>query len=299
MGLGLWIASSIGPVLNQNENLIFLAHSPLLIYSVMGILGFSLGFYSRVQNKEKRERSVPERIEKKVESFSSVKVLDTSSIIDQRIIDMCETGFVEGVIMVPQFVLNELQHIADSTNHVKRARGRRGLIALNRLKESAESVKIVEKDYANIPEVDHKLIRLCRDFNASLITTDYNLNKRASLENVKVLNVNELANVLKPVIVADEVIRVSIIKEGRESHQGVGYLDDGTMIIVDNGREHVGKTVNVTVTSVLQTPAGKMVFARVSKEQNDTYYMQEKPLGKKNRQNGNPVKPSRIRTVLS
>jgi uncharacterized protein YacL len=191
------------------------------------------------------------------------KVLDTSVIIDGRIADICETGFLEGTLVVPQFVLRELQQVADSSDSLKRNRGRRGLDILQKVqKMSNVQVQIVETDFPEIREVDLKLIELARRMNGKIVTNDFNLNKVAQLRGVAVLNINELANSLKPVVLPGEVLRVFIIKEGKEAGQGVAYLDDGTMVVVDQAKKAMGRTIEVTVTSVLQTTAGKMIFCR-------------------------------------
>jgi uncharacterized protein YacL len=191
------------------------------------------------------------------------KVLDTSVIIDGRIVDICETGFIEGVLVAPQFVLRELQQVADSSDSLKRNRGRRGLDILQKIqKMSNVHVQIVETDFPEIHEVDLKLIELARRMDGKIVTNDFNLNKVAQLRGVQVLNINELANSLKPVVLPGETMRVFVLKEGKESGQGVGYLDDGTMVVVDQGKRALGRTIEVTVTSVLQTTAGKMIFCR-------------------------------------
>jgi len=191
------------------------------------------------------------------------KVLDTSVIIDGRIADICETGFLEGTLVVPQFVLRELQQVADSSDSLKRNRGRRGLDILQRVQKMANvQVQIVETDFPEVREVDLKLIELARRMSGKIVTNDFNLNKVAQLRGVAVLNINELANSLKPVVLPGEVLRVFVLKEGKEAGQGVAYLDDGTMVVVDQGRRALGKTIEVTVTSVLQTTAGKMIFCR-------------------------------------
>jgi uncharacterized protein YacL len=191
------------------------------------------------------------------------KVLDTSVIIDGRIADICETGFLEGTLVAPQFVLRELQQVADSSDSLKRNRGRRGLDILQKIqKMGGVTVQIVETDFPEVREVDLKLIELARRMNGKIVTNDFNLNKVAQLRGVQVLNINELANSLKPVVLPGEVMRVFMLKEGKEAGQGVGYLDDGTMVVVDQGKKALGKTIEVTVTSVLQTTAGKMIFCR-------------------------------------
>jgi uncharacterized protein YacL len=191
------------------------------------------------------------------------KILDTSVIIDGRIADICETGFLDGTLVVPQFVLRELQQVADSSDSLKRNRGRRGLDILQKIQKMAGvHVQIVETDFPEVREVDLKLIELARKISGKIVTNDFNLNKVAQLRGVAVLNINELANSLKPVVLPGEVLRVFVIKEGKEQGQGVAYLDDGTMVVVDQGRKALGRTIEVTVTSVLQTTAGKMIFCR-------------------------------------
>jgi len=195
------------------------------------------------------------------------KVLDTSVIIDGRVADICKTGFLEGTLVVPHFVLRELQQIADSADSAKRNRGRRGLDVLEKIKSvPGVTVQIVEKDYPEVKEVDLKLIELAKELNAKIVTNDFNLNKVSQLRGVEVLNINELANALKPVVLPGETMKVFILKEGKEYNQGVAYLDDGTMVVVDNARRMIGKTIATQVTSVLQTTAGKMIFGRFPEE---------------------------------
>ena len=191
------------------------------------------------------------------------KILDTSVIIDGRIADIAETGFLDGVLVLPQFVLRELQLVADSADPLKRNRGRRGLDIMQRIQKMASiTVQIVEDDFPAIREVDLKLIELAKVYEAKIITNDFNLNKVAQLQGVDVLNINELANALKPIVLPGEGMKVFILKEGKEYNQGVAYLDDGTMVVVDNARKMIGKTVDISVTSVLQTTAGKMIFGK-------------------------------------
>ncbi len=193
----------------------------------------------------------------------SYKILDTSVIIDGRIADIAETGFIDGVLVIPQFVLRELQLVADSADSLKRNRGRRGLDILQRVQKIATlQVQIVEDDFPSIREVDLKLIELAKVLEGKIVTNDFNLNKVAQLQGVEVLNINELANSLKPVVLPGEIMRVFILKEGKEYNQGVAYLDDGTMVVVDNARKMIGKNVDIAVTSVLQTTAGKMIFGK-------------------------------------
>jgi uncharacterized protein YacL len=191
------------------------------------------------------------------------KVLDTSVIIDGRIADVCETGFIDGALVIPQFVLKELQLVADSGDSLKRNRGRRGLDILQKIQKMAGVEVIVsDVDFPDIREVDLKLIELARTLEGKIVTNDFNLNKVAQLRGVHVLNVNELANSLKPVVLPGELMKVFILKEGKEYNQGVAYLDDGTMVVVDNARKMISKTIDIVVTSVLQTTAGKMIFGR-------------------------------------
>jgi uncharacterized protein YacL len=193
----------------------------------------------------------------------SSKILDTSVIIDGRIADICETGFIEGPLILPQFVLRELQLVADSTDPMKRNRGRRGLDVMHRIqKMTSVQVQIVEEDFPQVREVDLKLIELAKQFEGKILTNDFNLNKVAQLQRVPVLNINELANALKPVVLPGEIMRVFILKEGKEYNQGVAYLDDGTMVVVDNAKKMISKTIDISVTSVLQTTAGKMIFGK-------------------------------------
>ena len=196
-------------------------------------------------------------------------ILDTSVIIDGRVADIAETGFLSGMLVIPQFVLRELQQIADSADSIKRNRGRRGLDILQRIqkkKGSSYEIVISEADFPDVREVDHKLIELAKQIEGKIVTNDFNLNKVAQLRGVAVLNINELANALKPVVPPGEIMRVFVLKEGKEYNQGVAYLDDGTMVVVDNARRMIGKNVDVSVTSVLQTTAGKMIFGRFSED---------------------------------
>jgi uncharacterized protein YacL len=194
----------------------------------------------------------------------SPKILDTSVIIDGRISDICRTGFIEGTLVIPEFVLKELRHIADSSDSLKRNRGRRGLDILNILqKDDTVSVLIESKDYGDNIEVDVKLLKLAKDMGGKVLTNDFNLNKVAEFQGVDVLNINELANAVKPVVLPGEEMNVMIVKDGKESGQGLAYLDDGTMIVVEGGKKCIGDSVVVTVTSVLQTAAGRMIFAKL------------------------------------
>jgi uncharacterized protein YacL len=232
----------------------------IVIYIVVSIFAAYLG--ARVGAKQRVG----------VGSFANVaptsggtpKVLDTSVIIDGRILDIVRSGFLDGPLILPRFVLRELQNIADSSDAMRRTRGRRGLDVLTKL-QALSPLEIVERDYDTVGEVDAKLVLLARERGGKLVTNDFNLNQVANVEGVSVLNINELANAVKPVLLPGEELRVALIKEGKEPHQGVGYLDDGTMIVVENGRRQVGETVDVAVTSALQTAAGRMIFARMKR----------------------------------
>ena len=225
-----------------------------LLTGVMGYLGLVLGA-------------------KKIEEFNllgcealkedrDIRILDTSVIIDGRIADICDAGFIQGTLLVPRFVLEELQYIADSSDSIKRSRGRRGLDVLNRMQKSTGiTIEVSDHDFPKIKAVDAKLVALAKKIDGKLVTNDFNLNKVAELQGVKILNVNQLANAMKPVVLPGEMMNVKIIKDGKEPGQGVAYLDDGTMIIVDNAQRYQGASVIVTVTSVLQTTAGRMIFS--------------------------------------
>ena len=201
-------------------------------------------------------------------SKRAYRILDTSVIIDGRISDICATGFLDGILVIPQFVLRELQQVADSPDSLKRNRGRRGLDILQKIQKMASlSVQIVDQDFPHVRDVDMKLIELAKVYKAKIVTNDFNLNKIAQLQGVEVLNINELANALKPIVLPGEAMRVFILKEGKEYNQGVAYLDDGTMVVVDNARKMISKTIDISVTSVLQTTAGKMIFGKYGDRQ--------------------------------
>ncbi|TGE36043.1 PIN/TRAM domain-containing protein [Desulfosporosinus fructosivorans] len=238
---------------------------------VVGFLSFLPKF--RGDKAEKTDKNKETKVDAPIERVN-YKILDTSVIIDGRIADIVKTGFVEGVLLIPGFVLEELRHIADSSDLLKRNRGRRGLDILNQIsKETAIKVHIHEQDFDDINEVDSKLVRLGQVLGSPLLTNDYNLNKVAELQGVKVLNINELANALKPIVLPGEEMLVQVMKEGKEPGQGVAYLDDGTMIVVDTGRRFMGQNVTVLVTSVLQTAAGRMIFAKPKS------VLEKKPMG--------------------
>ncbi len=238
---------------------VFISVTVVLIF---GYIGIQLAL-TRASNWESLVSEVRRR-EARGSNAVSLKLVDTSVLIDGRIADICQSGFVEGTLLIPRFVLKELQNIADSADIVRRAKGRRGLDILRGLQESdyPVAVSIIEDNPANSHEVDEKLVVLAKQYNARILTTDFNLNKVAQIEGVMVLNINDLANALKPAVLPDEVMEVKLIKEGKEPTQAVGYLDDGTMVVVDNGRNYLGRNVEVLVTSVLQTSAGRMIFTR-------------------------------------
>ncbi|HOZ45663.1 MAG TPA: PIN domain-containing protein [Candidatus Hydrogenedentes bacterium] len=227
---------------------------------LFGFIGISLGM-TRASNWE----SIVEEVSKRTPRYGSPKLVDTSVIIDGRIADVWESGFIEGTLIVPRFVLQELQHIADSPDVLRRAKGRRGLDILKTMQESKGRLNlvVVDDNPAGVREVDGKLVAVARAYGAKIITNDYNLNKVAQIEGVDVLNLNDLANAVKPAVLPDERMEIKIVKEGKEAMQGVGYLDDGTMVVVDGGKHYVGNNVNVIVTSVLQTSAGRMIFGKL------------------------------------
>ncbi|KGX85408.1 PIN/TRAM domain-containing protein [Pontibacillus litoralis] len=248
---------------------------PIFLTVVTGYLGFQVGLKRRDEFKSmlsladtKKDKEKKKEKGSDTEEFSSeeppkTKILDTSVIIDGRIADICQTHFLEGTILIPQFVLEELQHIADSSDVLKRNRGRRGLDVLNRMqKEIPINVEIYEGDFEDIQEVDSKLVKLGKLINGIVVTNDFNLNKVCEFQNVQVLNINDLANAVKPVVLPGEEMTVQVIKDGKEQKQGVAYLDDGTMIVVEEGKDYIGQTIEVLVTSVLQTSAGRMIFAK-------------------------------------
>ena len=262
--VGLIIAFLISlPISNLNFPVIgnlLSATISIFIYVVFGFIGVKVAISKKEEILKfklfSREKSV-----KKGTSYP--KILDTSVIIDGRIHDIIKTGFLEGPIIIAMFMVKELQYIADSEDPNRRQRGRRGLDILDRIqKEKDIEVRIVDKDYKNIKEVDHKLLKLTEDLHGKLITNDYNLNKVASLQKISILNINELALAIKPVVIQGEKLIVEVINRGKEPEQGLGYLSDGTMIVVEDGKDYIGQTIETTVTSILQTPAGKMIFTR-------------------------------------
>ncbi len=240
----------------------------ILFYFVMGYIGFRIG---KEKSKTLDLSKVP--LLDRIENDEDVKILDTSTIIDGRIADICETGFIEGTFVIPQFVLYEIQHIADHSDTVKRTRGRRGLDILHRLqKQTFVKVKIVDYDFPKLKDVDTKLIALAKKLTGKILTNDYNLNKVAELQGIEVLNMNQLAASLRPAMLPGEQMNVKILKEGKEHGQGIGYLDDGTMVVVDDAKKLLGKSVDVVVTSVLQTTSGRMIFAKLKEQAEKEFY---------------------------
>jgi uncharacterized protein YacL len=287
--IGLLMAKGIGAALfwaDQTDQRVAFLHGFVLL--VLPYLGLMLG-------GRKGEWLEPARL---VGMFRAAgpqrryKILDTSVIIDGRIADLCDTGFMDGTLVIPQFVLKELQLVADSADSMKRNRGRRGLDILQKVqKMSGVEVTISDVDYPEVREVDLKLIELARTLQGKIVTNDFNLNKVAQLRGVEVLNINELANALKPVVLPGEIMKVFVLKEGKEYNQGVAYLDDGTMVVIDNARKMISKTIDIVVTSVLQTTAGKMIFGRyidpnlTSGQQSTTGNEREEPQPRKSSRN--------------
>ncbi len=259
--VGAYLVGSLVTNLNQRainpETQTFLVLALTFLMAYIGlVVGAAKGQYL--------ELSALGGIIKDTTSHRDIKILDTSVIIDGRIADVAEAGFLSGTIIIPQFILRELQQVADSPDSSKRQRGRRGLDMLNRLQGNGKlDIQVVDTDFPAVREVDLKLLELSKQLDAVTVTNDFNLNKVAHLHGVAVLNINELANALKPVVLPGEQMRVFILKEGKEYNQGVAYLDDGTMVVVDNARKMIGKNADIAVTSVLQTTAGKMIFGRL------------------------------------
>ncbi len=267
MIIGLVVAFLIGFALSTVDIPLVATVAPLVLSVVLGYLGFQVGFQKREEmltmlTPSKFTPAKKQEAEEPVEKVS-YKLLDTSVIIDGRIADISATGFMEGTFVVPQFVLSELQHIADSSDTLKRTRGRRGLDILKRLQsERVDAIMITEENFDEVSEVDLKLMRAAKKMGGQVVTNDFNLNKVCELHNVPVLNINDLANAVKPVVIPGEDMHVVVIKDGKEQNQGVAYLDDGTMIVIEDGKGYIGQAINVTVTSVLQTSAGRMIFAK-------------------------------------
>ena len=270
---GLIIANLIGLAFARLP--IIGAYGPIVFSIIFGYAGMSIAIRKRndiiglvgALRIGKQNKETAAVAHKHADTDFSGKLLDTSSIIDGRIAEICSTGFLEGPLLVPVFVLEELQLIADSSDLLKRNKGRRGLDILKQMQEdNYVEVRIINDDFDDVQGVDSKLVRLGRKINAKVVTNDYNLNKVAALQGVVVLNINDLANALKPARIPGEQMEVLIVKSGKEENQGIAYLDDGTMIVVENGQKYIGSTVPVTVTSVLQTSAGRMIFVKIADE---------------------------------
>jgi len=262
--LGIIGAYLIGSLISSQESMAVPPHTKTFLTLALTFFMAYVGLMVGAAKGDYLELSALGGIFSDKAARRDIKVLDTSVIIDGRIADVAETGFLTGTLIIPQFILRELQQVADSPDSSKRQRGRRGLDMLNRLRNNSSlDIQIVETDFPSVREVDLKLIELGKQLDAVIVTNDFNLNKVAQLRGVNVLNINELANALKPVVLPGEAMRVFILKEGKEYNQGVAYLDDGTMVVVDNARRLIGKNADIAVTSVLQTTAGKMIFGRL------------------------------------
>lgn len=260
--IGLLIAFLISVSLEVTNIFLLSKIVPIFVTALFGYFGFAVGYRKRNEWIKLFVKSEREKSAAPVKR-SNDKILDTSVIIDGRIADIATTGFVEGTLIVPQFVIGELQYIADSSDTLKRNRGRRGLDILKELQENKRiQVELYDGDFEDVAEVDIKLIKLAELKNGIVVTNDYNLNKVCEVRNVPVLNINDLANAVKQIVIPGEEMVVTVIKEGKEQNQGVAYLEDGTMVVVEGGRKLISKTLPVVVTSVLQTSAGRMIFAR-------------------------------------
>ena len=263
--LGLIVAALLRQMLTFLGNGVAGAALTAILYLTLGALGYNIG---KRRSREfmamiTRLSGAREKSKTRKHGYASRKYVDTSAIIDGRILEIAKTGFIEGEFVVPQFVVDELQHVADSADDSKRERGRRGLDILREMQQSLKQLVIVPADIPDIQDVDVKLMRQARDCGGTVITVDYNLQKAAAVSGVKSLNVHELAEALRPAVVQGMDLRVRVMKEGREASQGVAYLDDGTMVVVEGGKDRIGDEVDVTVASVLQTSAGRMIFAKM------------------------------------
>lgn len=265
---GLILAYFVSSIFRYLDNNLISVVLSIVTYAFFGTLGLLVGS-KMVSNLELPSFDFKRKLSHKAEKTVVPKVLDTSAIIDGRIVEISKTGFIEGELVVPSFVLDELRHIADSSDDLTRAKGRRGLDFVNELKEITNiSLILTDKDFKDVDEVDIKLLHLASDLGGAVITTDYNLNKVALLKRIPVLNVNDLSNAVKPNALPGQSFTLDIIKEGKEVEQGVGYLEDGTMVVVDQAKSFVGQTLEVEVTSSLQTPAGRMIFAKIKEDEN-------------------------------
>lgn len=270
--IGLLIAVLISQLFSRSPLFLLNTVVPIILMLFFGYIGARVGTtrideWRKVFNFRRRDKDVdPEITDAQPDkNYHHYKILDTNILIDGRIYDLVKTGFLEGTLLVPNFVLYELQYIADSADSIKRVRGRRGLDILNKLRnENIIPVEMYEGDFEDVPEVDSKLIQLAKKVNGVIVTNDYNLNKVIEFQNVQVLNINQLAKSLKPRVIPGEEMNVMVVKNGSERQQGVGYLDDGTMVVVEDGKFYINEKVDVVVTSALQTDAGRMIFARLA-----------------------------------
>ena len=264
LGIGIIIANLIAwPIIGIT---LLKPFTPLILLLVNGIFA-TIGLTISLQRKEEIIDFLLRLRGKKTPGEGKRKVVDTSVIIDGRIVDLCKTGFIEGILVIPHFILTEVQQIADSSSSPKRTRGKRGLDMVNQLQNQERiPVQIVDTDFPDIPEVDSKLLQLAKMMRAQIITNDSNLKKVAKIQEVEVLNINEIATALKPVLLPGENLRINVLKEGENPNQGVAYLEDGTMVVIEKGKQHIGKQVEVIVTSVLQTTTGKMIFTELKEE---------------------------------
>lgn len=267
IAVGLATASIVFFAANEVLNVVYIPEqfqplAKVVTFMFLAAVGITIGIY-RPNDYEGNFRMYNNRGRK-----GTTKILDTSVIIDGRIADVAEAGFIEGDMIIPHFIIKELQYIADSGEAIKRVRGRRGLDVLKKMQNEIPDVvvRVTDHDFPDIREADLKLVELAKNLKGVIITNDFNLNKVADLQNVKVLNLNELSNALKPVVLPGELLRIQLVKEGKEQRQAIGYLDDGTMVVVDDAANYIGREIDVTVTSVLQTPTGRMIFAKINKE---------------------------------
>ncbi|AVL01966.1 PIN/TRAM domain-containing protein [Pediococcus pentosaceus] len=269
--IGLVIAILISTLFYRSDVFFINTMIPLILMLILGYLGFRIGTtrlneWKKLFQVRKRDLNNQDQVlERRAgENYHHYKILDTNILIDGRVYDLVKTGLLEGTLLVPNFVLYELQYIADSADSIKRVRGRRGLDFLNKLQnEKIMPIEMYDGDYEEIEEVDSKLIQLAKDKDAVIVTNDYNLNKVSQFQNVQVLNINELANALKPRVIPGETMKVHVVKNGTERQQGVAYLDDGTMVVVEDGKFYISETIDVVVTSAIQTDAGRMIFAKL------------------------------------
>lgn len=303
--LGIIGAYLMGALISHQESLAVAPETKTFLTLVLAFLMAYVGLMVGATKGDYLELSALGGIFSDKALRRDMKILDTSVIIDGRIADVAETGFLSGTIIIPQFILRELQQVADSPDGSKRQRGRRGLDMLNRLQgNSILDIQVVDTDFPAVKEVDLKLLELSKQLDAVVVTNDFNLNKVAQLHGIQVLNINELANALKPVVLPGEAMRVFILKEGKEYNQGVAYLDDGTMVVVDNARRMIGKNADIAVTSVLQTTAGKMIFGRLWEESSENGSQEarvinggnsRRPFQRESRQQQQPQQPAHAR----